>query len=57
MDPETLSFSLNVLIVLFILTVFTFLIFISGETIGIAKAVILLVMYAAFIGYIFIFHL
>jgi len=57
MDPVTLSFSLNVLIVLFILTVFTFLIFISGETIGIAKAVILLVMYAAFIGYIFIFHL
>ena len=57
MDPVTLSFSLNVLIVLFILTVFTFLIFISGETIGIAKAVILLVMYAAFIGYIFVFHL
>jgi cation:H+ antiporter len=57
MDPASLSFSLNVLIVLFILTVFTFLIFISGETIGIAKAVILLLMYAAFIGYIFIFHI
>jgi cation:H+ antiporter len=57
MNPATLSFSLNVLIVLFILTVFTFLVFISGETIGIAKAVILLMMYAAFIGYIFIFHL
>lgn len=56
MDPETLSFSLNILIVLFVLTVFTFLIFIFGETIGIAKAVILLIMYAAFIGYIFIFH-
>jgi len=57
MDPETLSFSLNVLIVLFILTVFTFFIFIYGESIGIAKAVILLMMYAAFIGYIFIFHI
>ena len=57
MDPETLSFSLNVLIVLFVLTVFTFVIFISGETIGIAKAIILLLMYASFIGYIFVFHL
>ncbi len=57
MNPATLSFSLNVLIVLFILTIFTFLVFISGETIGIAKAVILLMMYAAFIGYVFIFHL
>lgn len=56
MNPETLSFSLNVLIVLFILTVFTFLVFISGETIGIAKAIILLMMYAAFIGYVFVFH-
>ena len=57
MDPATQSFSLNVLIVLFILTVFTFLIFISGETIGIVKAVILLMIYAAFIGYTFVYHL
>ena len=57
MDPATLSFSLNLLIVLFILTVFTFLIFILGETIGIVKAVILLMIYAAFIGYIFVYHI
>jgi cation:H+ antiporter len=57
MDPATISFSLNVLIVLFILTIITFLIFISGETIGVAKATLLLLMYAAFIGYIFIFNL
>jgi len=57
MDPETISFCLNVLIVLFVLTVFTFLVFISGETIGIAKAIILLMMYAAFTGYVFVFLL
>ena len=57
MDPATLSFSLNVLIVLFVLTVFTFVIFISGENLGITKAILLLLMYAAFIFYILLFHL
>ena len=57
MDPATIRFSLKILIVLFILTVFTFVIFIYGGNIGIAKAVILLMTYAAFIGYIFVYHL
>jgi cation:H+ antiporter len=57
MNPETQSFSLNVLIELFIVTVFTFLVFIYGKTIGIAKAIILLMMYAAFTGYVLVFHL
>lgn len=52
MDPTTLSYSLKVLIVLFLLTVITFLIFISGESIGINKAILLLLMYIIFIGYI-----
>ena len=57
MNPATLSFSLNVLIVLFVLTVFTFVIFISGENLGITKSILLLLMYAAFIFYILLFHL
>ena len=57
MDPVTLSFSLNILIVLFVLTIFSFVIFISGKNIGITKAVLLLLMYAAFILYILIYHI
>ena len=57
MNPATLSFSLNVLIVLFVLTVFTFVIFISGENLGITNAILLLLMYGAFIFYILLFHL
>ena len=56
MDRETLSFSLHVVIVLFILTVFKCLSFIHGETIGIAQSIVLLMIYAAFIGYIFVCH-
>ena len=52
MNPITLRFSLNVLIVLFLLTIITFLIFIYGESIGIKKAIILLSMYVFFIFYI-----
>ena len=51
MDPVTLSFSLNILIVLFLLTLVTFLIFVYGESIGIGKAIFLLLMYVGFIIY------
>tara|TARA_B100000524_G_scaffold211071_1_gene110438 strand:+ start:273 stop:1373 length:1101 start_codon:yes stop_codon:yes gene_type:complete len=51
-DSSTLTFSLNILIILFLLTIITFLIFIYGESIGISKAIMLLLMYVVFIVYI-----
>ena len=56
MDPVTLSFSLNILMVLFLLTLITFIIFIYGESIGIGKAIFLLLMYVSFIIYIILGH-
>ena len=56
MNPETLSFSLNILVVLLILTIITFIIFISGKSIGIWKAIILLSMYISFISYVIFYH-
>jgi len=56
MNPETLSFSLNILVVLLILTIITFIIFISGKSIGIWKAIILLAMYISFISYVIFYH-
>ena len=52
MDPITFTFSLNILIVLFLLTLLTFIIFIYGESININKAIILLLLYVVFIAYI-----
>lgn len=52
MDPETLSFSLNILTILFILTLLTFIVFNYGDNIGISKAMVLLLMYVFFIVYI-----
>ena len=56
MNPDTLSFSLNILVVLLILTILTFIIFISGKSIGIWKAIILLSMYISFISYVIFYH-
>ena len=56
MNPDTLSFSLNILIVLLILTILTFIIFISGKSIGVLKAIILLSMYILFISYVIFYH-
>jgi cation:H+ antiporter len=52
MDPVTFTFSLKILIILFLLTLLTFIIFIYGESIGISKAIFLLLMYVVFIVYI-----
>ena len=52
MDPITLSFSLNILIILFFLTLLTFIVFNYGESIGVSKAIVLLLMYVVFIVYI-----
>ena len=49
MDPSTLNFSLNILIVLFVLTIFTFVIFIWGDSLGIKSAILLISMYIFFI--------
>ncbi len=49
MDPSTLDFSLNILIILFVLTIFTFVIFIWGDRLGIKAAILLISMYIFFI--------
>ena len=49
MDPSTLDFSLNILIILFVLTIFTFVIFIWGDSLGIKAAILLISMYIFFI--------
>ena len=43
------DFSLNILIILFVLTIFTFVIFIWGDSLGIKAAILLISMYIFFI--------
>jgi len=54
MSPEVFSFSISILIVLFILTIITFMVFVIGESMGILKASILCSMYLFFIIYVII---
>ena len=51
MDSFTKDFSLNLLMTLFVLTILTFVIFITGKGIGILKATLLIMMYVFFIIY------
>ena len=52
MSPEVFTFSISILIVLFILTVITFMVFVIGENMGVLKASILCSMYLFFIIYV-----